>query len=82
MERLNQYVEKLINLDWINIGLSIAIFLVFLVFRKMFTTLTKKLVLGLSKRSSTKVIRDVLKSYEKPLRFLFVIIGTYLACNT
>ncbi|MBM0065329.1 mechanosensitive ion channel family protein [Alkalicoccobacillus gibsonii] len=79
MERLNQYVEKIINLDWVNIGLSIAIFLVFLVFRKMFTTLTKKLVLGLSKRTSTKVIRDVLKSYEKPLRFLFVVIGTYLA---
>lgn len=79
MDRLNKFVEKLINLDWINIALSIGIFLLFLIFRKVFTKYINKLILKLSKSSSTKVVTNVLKSYERPLRLLWAVIGTYLA---
>ncbi|TSB45321.1 mechanosensitive ion channel family protein [Alkalicoccobacillus porphyridii] len=79
MELWNNFVDKVVNLDWINIGISIAIFLVFLVFRKLFTTYFNRIILRLSKRASNRVIMNILRSYEKPLRLLWAVIGTYLA---
>ncbi|MDQ0206518.1 mechanosensitive ion channel family protein [Alkalicoccobacillus murimartini] len=79
MERWNNFVDKFVNLDWVNIALSIAIFFLFLVFRKLFTKYINKLILRLSKSGSTKIVTNILKSYEKPLRLLWAVIGTYLA---
>ncbi len=79
MERWQQLVRSFQYLEWIDLSIAFGIFLIFLVFRKLFTTYIFKFVLSLTKRTPTEVFTNVLLSFEKPLRLFWVILGTYLA---
>lgn len=65
--------------DWKSIGISIGIFLLFLLFRKIFSTYIFKLILKITKKTPTDFFTHVFLAFEKPLRWLFVIIGIYVA---
>ncbi|GAF14675.1 potassium efflux system KefA protein [Bacillus sp. JCM 19046] len=66
---------------WMDLLISIAIFVVFLVFRKIFTTYLFKIVLLLSRKARVTLLTQLLLSYEKPLRALFVVIGARVALS-
>ncbi|WP_257008137.1 mechanosensitive ion channel family protein [Bacillus sp. FJAT-45350] len=72
-------VNYVYRIPWMDIGIAIGIFLIFLVFRKIFTRYIFKLIIRLSKKTPTEIFTNVLLAFEKPLRFIFVIIGFYLA---
>ncbi|MGD6818079.1 mechanosensitive ion channel family protein [Metabacillus sp. 84] len=60
-------------------GISIGILVLFLILRKLFTKYIFHLIMKISRRTPTEFFTHVLLSFEKPLRWLFVSIGVYLA---
>ncbi|WP_332630331.1 mechanosensitive ion channel family protein [Halalkalibacter flavus] len=75
----NAFVHSLNRLEWTDIGIAIAIFSVFLLFRKLFTKYIFKLILMMLKKTPTEFFSNLLISFEKPIRALWIVIGTYLA---
>ncbi|AZV45581.1 mechanosensitive ion channel family protein [Peribacillus asahii] len=71
---LNYDIDKLTNL-----GISIGILLLFLLLRKIFTTYIFKFILKISKKSPTNFFTHVFNSFEQPIRWLFIVIGVYVA---
>lgn len=64
-----------------NLGISIGIFLLFLLFNKIFVKDIFQLILKLSKKTPTDLLYFVCLSFERPARWLFVIIGLYIAIH-
>lgn len=62
-----------------DLGIAIGIFLLFLLFRKIFTKIIFKITLKISKKRKASIISNVLLAFVKPLQWLFVIIGFYVA---
>jgi len=72
--------EKYIsNENLINIGIAIGIFLIFWLLRKIFTKYAFNLLLKLISKTKSELLQHILKSFEKPMQWLFTIIGIYLA---
>ncbi|MED4015037.1 MULTISPECIES: mechanosensitive ion channel family protein [Sutcliffiella] len=67
---------------WTDIGISVGILLLFLLFRKLFTRYVFKLVLSLSRKVPTDIFSYIVVAFEKPIRTLFVVIGIYFALIT
>ena len=59
------------------LGISIGIFLLFLLFRKLFTKYIFSILLRISKKGS--FLKHLLLAFEKPVQWLFIIIGIYFA---
>ena len=59
-------------------GIAIAIFLLFLILRKIFAKYVFKLLLKLSKKVKTTLLTSIFTAFEKPLQWLFIIIGFYV----
>ncbi|ERN52948.1 mechanosensitive ion channel family protein [Alkalihalophilus marmarensis] len=79
MERWRMLIASFQRLEWIDISIAFGIFLIFLVFRKLFTKYVFKFIVSLTRRTPTHVFTDVLLSFEKPLRLFWIVLGTYLA---
>lgn len=62
-----------------SIGISIGILLLFLVFRKLFTKYVFKVILKISKKTPTEFFTHLFLAFEQPLRWVFLIIGIYVA---
>lgn len=60
---------------------AVGIFLLFLVFRKLFSKYVFKFILKITKKTPTDFLTFVWLSFEKPLRWLFVVIGIYVAAH-
>lgn len=67
--------------NWIDIGIAIGILLLFHILRKAFTKYVFYFIRRLFNREKTDLIRQILDAYEKPIRWLFVIIGLYIAVD-
>src|SRR5690625_1082393 len=65
----------------IDSAIAIGILLLFLVIRKVFIKYIYHLLLKLSRKSPTELFTQVFLAYEKPLQWLFVIIGIYVAVD-
>jgi len=65
----------------ISLGIAISIFMLFLLFRKIFTKYVFHLMLKLSRKSPTEFFTHAFVSFEKPIRWLFVIFGIYAAIS-
>ncbi|MCQ6276812.1 mechanosensitive ion channel family protein [Bacillus sp. V3B] len=63
----------------IDLGIAVAIFLLFLLFRKIFAKYVFTLLLKLSSKAPTTLFSSVFKAYERPIQWLFIIIGFYVA---
>ncbi|TWI55868.1 mechanosensitive ion channel family protein [Halalkalibacter nanhaiisediminis] len=79
MERWDAFVRSLERLEWTDVGIAIAIFIVFLLFRKLFTTYIFKIIVATSRKTPTELFTNILLSFERPLRAFWVVLGTYLA---
>ncbi|WP_174734683.1 mechanosensitive ion channel family protein [Mesobacillus harenae] len=64
-----------------DLGISIGIFVLFLLFRKLFTKYVFHLILKMSKKTPTEFFSSVCLSFEQPIRLLFIIIGIYVAAG-
>ncbi|WP_110928567.1 mechanosensitive ion channel family protein [Bacillus massiliglaciei] len=64
-----------------DLGISIGIFVLFLVFRKIFTKYVFALLLKFSRKSPTDFFTHIFLSFKKPIQFLFIIIGIYAAAR-
>ncbi|ODA39557.1 mechanosensitive ion channel family protein [Desulfosporosinus sp. BG] len=74
---LTEYIPSYETL--LNLGIAIGIFMLFLLFRKIFTKYVFQLMLKLGEKSPTEFLTHVFVSFEKPIRWLFVIIGINIA---
>ena len=63
----------------IDVGIAIGIFLLFLLFRKIFTKYVFTFLLKLSRKANQKILPNIFLSFEKPFQWLFIIIGLYLS---
>ncbi|MGP4072682.1 mechanosensitive ion channel family protein [Piscibacillus sp. B03] len=79
---INWKLWQYISVDnWIDIGIAIGILLLFHILRKAFTKYVFYFIRRLFNRDKTDLIRQILDAYEKPIRWLFVIIGLYIAVD-
>ncbi|RYG74198.1 mechanosensitive ion channel family protein [Lentibacillus lipolyticus] len=60
-----------------NIAIAIGVFLLFLLFRKIFTKYIFALLMRLGKKAPGGVFPYILSAFEKPVRWVFIIIGVY-----
>jgi MscS family membrane protein len=63
----------------IDLGIAVGIFLLFLVFRKIFTKYIFSLLLKLSNKSPTHFFTEIFMAFRKPVEWLFVVVGLYVA---
>lgn len=72
--------EKFIyEVQWEQIGIAIAIYILFHLFRKFFTKYVFKILLKIAKKSPTALLTSIFLAFEKSLRLFFVGIGIYLS---
>lgn len=64
-----------------NLGISIAIFLVVLLLRKVFSKYVIVIAVKLTRKASAKYITRFLLAFEKPIQWFFVIVGIYVAAE-
>lgn len=65
----------------ISIGISFGILLLFLFFRKIFTKYVFAILLKISKKTPTEILSSIFLAFKKPIQWLFIIIGVYLAAK-
>jgi MscS family membrane protein len=63
----------------IDVGIAIGIFLLFLLFRKIFTKYIFAILKHLVSRSNSSFLSNVLRSFERPVQWVFIIVGIYAA---
>ncbi|WP_339230204.1 mechanosensitive ion channel family protein [Oceanobacillus sp. FSL K6-2867] len=63
----------------IQIGVSIGIFLLFLLLRKLFTKYVFSILLKVTQKTRADFIRAIFLAFEKPAQWLFIIIGLFIA---
>lgn len=64
---------------WVDTGISITIFFLFLLFRKIFAKYVFKFILAISKKTPTELLSHILLAFEKPIRWLFISLGIYVS---
>ena len=64
-----------------NLGISIGIFLLFLLFRKLFSRYVFSLLLKFSDKMNNDTLTHIFVSFEKAIRGLFIIAGLYVAAD-
>ena len=72
------------NIDYImlkNLGISIGILLLFVIFRKLFTKYVFQLILKLSRKTPTEFLTQICLSFERPLGWAFIIVGLYVSMD-
>lgn len=86
MERMQEvlwmdiWIKEVIENENVQLTLiALGILLLFLLLRKLFITYIYAIILRVSKKSPTELFTYVLTSFEKPLQYIFVIIGLYVA---
>jgi MscS family membrane protein len=62
-----------------NLLISIAIFLLFLFFRKVFTKYVFALLLKIGTKAPGDFLSNIFLAFKKPIELLFIIIGVYVA---
>ena len=78
MMNWNHLIE---NENIFNTIIAVCIFLVFLVFRKIFSKYFFKFILRIAKKTPTDFFTNIWLAFEKPLHALFVVIGAYVAAK-
>ncbi|NEU29541.1 mechanosensitive ion channel family protein [bacterium LRH843] len=79
MTRWNEFVRSVAQIEWGDACTALAIFVVFLLFRKIFTKYIFKMIVAMSKKTPTKVFTNVLFAFERPLHIFWIVLGTYMA---
>lgn len=61
------------------VGISLAIFLAFLLFRRIFSKYIMKFILRLGRRIKSDLLPNLIASFDRPLQWLFIFVGLYAA---
>jgi MscS family membrane protein len=64
-----------------NVGISIGILVLFILFRNIFTKYVFQLILKLSRKTPTDFFTKICLGFERPLGWGFIILGLYLAMD-
>jgi MscS family membrane protein len=64
-----------------NIAISIGIFVLFMIFRKIFSRYVFKFLLWAVKKAPSDFFSQVMLAFEKPLQWVFLIIGVFLSAE-
>src|SRR4051794_3570572 len=59
--------------------IAIGIFLLFLLLRKIFAKYVFNLLLRFSKKVKTTLLTSIFTAFEKPVQWVFIVIGLYAA---
>lgn len=83
--------EKVSKMDFLSVqldydmlkdlGISIGVLLLFILFRNLFTKYVFQLILKLSRKTPTDFFTQICLSFERPIGWLFIIIGLYIAMD-
>lgn len=83
--------EKVSKMDFLSVqldydmlkdlGISIGVLLLFILFRNLFTKYVFQLILKLSRKTPTDFFTQICLSFERPIGLLFIIIGLYIAMD-
>lgn len=79
MEEIFSAIVLLFESWWREISAAIIVFLLFLLFRRIFAHYIFKIILRFTRKSPTELDTCFLLAFEGPLRALFIIIGIYIA---
>ncbi|MGF7184125.1 MscS family membrane protein [Desulfitispora alkaliphila] len=60
-----------------DLAVAFIIFIIFLVFRKLFTSYVFKTILGLTRRTKLEVDTKLLLAFERPLHVFFALVGFF-----
>ncbi|WP_156906548.1 mechanosensitive ion channel family protein [Alteribacter aurantiacus] len=72
-------VETVTGISLYDYGIAFGIFILFLVFRKIFTRYLFRIILKYSDRAKTDILHNILMAFKRPIRVFFVIIGLYFS---
>jgi MscS family membrane protein len=64
-----------------DIAISLGILLLFLLFRRIFAKYVFALLLKFSKKTSSELLSSIFLAFEKPIQWLFIIIGVYISAR-
>ncbi len=64
-----------------NFGITIGIFILFMIFRKIFSKYVFKLLLWVVKKAPSDFFSQVMLAFEKPIQWMFLIWGIYLSAD-
>lgn len=67
---------------WLDVGVSLLILLLFLLWRKLFTKYFFKGILTVSRKTPTDLFTYIVLAFDKPVRVFFVILGIFFALKT
>lgn len=73
--------QYLLHEDVIDTAIAIGVLLLFLLIRKIFIKYIYHLFLRLSRKTPSELLTQFFLAYERPLQWLFVIIGLYVAVD-
>lgn len=73
------YYIYILDEFFIDVAIAFSIFLLFLIFRKIFANYIFRFLLKISKKTKTELDTSIVISFEKPFRIFFIVIGLYLA---
>lgn len=62
-----------------NLIISIGIFLLFLLFRKIFTKYIYRLLIKISRKTPTELLSNFMFAFEKPISWMIVLFGIYIS---
>ncbi len=70
-----------LGIDFTEIGIALAIFFGFLIFRRLFTRIILARVHAFTERTTTELDEAVLRAIEQPVRFIPVVLGAFFAID-
>lgn len=73
------YINNILPFPIEEIGIALAIFILFMLFRKFFTGYIFNLIYKISSKRGTELDKNILMAFENPLRLFFVALGIYAA---
>lgn len=63
----------------IKLGISLFIFFIFLLFRRIFSKYIMKFLVKLGHKFQSKFLPNLISSFDRPLQWLFIFIGLYVS---
>lgn len=64
-----------------NIGITLGIIFIFLIFRKIFSKYVFKVLLWLVKKAPSSFFSQVMLAFEKPMQWVFIVLGIYVSAD-
>lgn len=62
-----------------SVGIALGVFLAFLLLRRLFSKYVIKLILKFSKKVDSKFFTNIFVAFDRPLQWLFIVLGLYVA---